>query len=173
MISLDFDRVFNVTNLIELVGGVVLGWYFVWYLKLGIIGIGVSRFIVEVVTCVILLGSWKKWGMKESFRDGETFRQMYLNRGFWNFIKFWAKNTAPGFAEYVGYELMTIFCGIYGDQDVVSGWVACQSIMGVVYLLGIGFADTSRVFVGYQIGKKNFKFAKILAGWGLILNFFA
>ena len=92
MISFEFDRVFNVTSLIELVGGVVLGWYFVWYLKLGIIGIGVSRFIVEVVTCVILLGSWKKWGMKESFRDGETFRQMYLNRGFWNFIKFWAKN---------------------------------------------------------------------------------
>jgi Na+-driven multidrug efflux pump len=173
MISLDFDRVFNVTNMFELVGGVVLGWYFVWYLNLGIIGIGVSRFIVESVTCVILLLSWKKWGMAESFKKDETFRQMYLNRNFWNFIKFWAKNTAPGFAEYLGYELMTIYSGIYGDQDVVSSWVACQSVMGCVYLLGIGFADTSRVFVGYQIGKKNFKFAKKVASWGVILNFLA
>jgi Na+-driven multidrug efflux pump len=173
MITLDFDRVFNFTNAFELVGGVVLGWYFVWYLKLGILGIGVSRLILESVTCLILLLTWKKWGMAESFKKDETFRQMFLNQNFWNFIKFWIKMTVPIYTEYLGFELMTIFSGIYGDQDVTSSWVACQSVMSCVFTMGIGFADTSRVFVGYQIGKKNFKFAKKLACWGIILHFLA
>lgn len=91
-----------------------------------------------------------------------------MTKKFVEFVCFWMKNTLPVYMEYIGYEIMTILSGIYGDTDLVNAWLTLQSLVAVFYMLGVGFADTGRTFVGIQIGKKEFGFAKKLANWTIM-----
>ena len=170
MMVLGFNNIFHVTNFIEIALGTFLGWLFIWQLGYGIYGVGISRVITEAFTCVILLITWKKYGMEESFHQGETFGQIFLNKKFWSYMKFWLSCLMPAYAEYLGFEVMTLYAGIYGDYTILSAWVCLQSVSATMYLLGTGFADNCRVFVGYQLGKKNFLFAKKIALWCFYLT---
>jgi Na+-driven multidrug efflux pump len=170
MIVQSFDKVFTVTNIIEIFGGSLLAWLFIWHLQLGIIGIGISRCITEAITFIVLLTSWKRCGMKESFYAGETLREIFCTNYFAVFFKYYAVNTMPLLAEYLGFEIITILFGIYGHTDLVSAWVVLQSLISLLFMLGFGWADTANVYVGYQIGQGCNKFAKKLAKWSVCLH---
>lgn len=170
MVTIDFDKIFLMIDVIELGGTAFFGWLLVWHFEYGVIGIGIARFIVILISAVVCIVAWKMQGMKESFKKEETFAEIYLSKGFWEFSKFFLKNTAPGYGEYLGYEAITIMIGIIGDEEVLTAWVSFQSIVACVYLLGMGFADITRSFVGFQIGKRNLKFAKKLGVWSIIMN---
>jgi Na+-driven multidrug efflux pump len=170
MIVQGFDKVFMITNCIEIFGGALMAWLFVWQLQFGIIGIGISRGITEAITCIVLLATWKVHGMKESFYAGETLGDIFCNKSFASYLKFYATVIAPMIAEYFGYEAITILFGIYGNTDMVSAWVVLQSIVTAVAMMGFGFADTANVYVGYQVGKGCNKFAKKLGIWSVCLH---
>ena len=170
MIVQSFDKVFTITNAIEILGGTLLAWLFIWYLQFGIIGVGISRGITEAITCIVLLTTWKIYGMKESFYAGETLGEIFCSKHFASYLKFYATVTAPMMAEYLGFEVITILFGIYGNTDLVSAWVVLQCIITTVCLMGFGWADTANVYVGYQIGQGCNKFAKKLAMWSVCLH---
>jgi Na+-driven multidrug efflux pump len=170
MIVQSFDRVFMITNIIEILGGSLLAWLFVWHLQLGIIGIGISRGITEAITCIVLLAAWKMHGMKESFYTGETLREIFCTKYSANFLRYYAGNTMPLIAAYLANESFTILFGIYGNQDLVSAWVVLQSLMSLLFMMGFGWADTANVYVGFQLGQGCNKFAKKLARWSVCLH---
>ena len=171
MIVLDFHKIFNVTNFLDISLGTFFGWLFVWHLDLGLIGVGISRFITEATTTSILLFTWKKYGMDGSFRKGETLKEIFVTKKFWNFAKFWLANSLPGYAEYIMIEIMVLFAGAYNNDTIIGSWVCLQSVVGLMFMLGVGSGDTGRVFVGYQLGKLDFRFAKKLAYWSCLLSF--
>jgi Na+-driven multidrug efflux pump len=170
MIVQSFDKVFTITNAIEILGGSFLAWLFIWYLQFGIIGVGISRGITEAITCIVLLTTWKIYGMKESFYAGETLREIFCTKYFADFARFFAGNTMPLMAAYIAFEAFTIEYGVYGHTDLVSAWVVLQSLITTLVMVGFGFADTANVYVGYQIGQGCNKFAKKLASWNVCLH---
>jgi Na+-driven multidrug efflux pump len=170
MIVQSFDKVFMITNIIEIFGGALLAWLFIWYLQFGIIGVGISRGITEAFTSIVLLTTWKIYGMKESFYAGETLREIFCTKHTASFLRFFGTMTLPMMAEYLGFEIITILYGIYGRTDLVSAWVVLQSIIATVCMMGVGWADTANVYVGYQIGQGSNKFAKKLAIWSVCLH---
>jgi Na+-driven multidrug efflux pump len=170
MIVQSFDKVFTITNIIEIFGGSFLAWLFVWYLQFGIIGVGISRGTTEAITCIVLLTTWKMYGMKESFYAGESLREIFWTKYFAGFLRYFAGNTMPLMAAYLAFEGITIMLGIYGHTDLVSAWVVLQSLITTVCMMGFGFADTANVYVGYQIGQGCNKFAKKLARWSVCLH---
>jgi Na+-driven multidrug efflux pump len=170
MIVQSFDKVFMITNLIEIFGGSLLAWLFVWHLKFGIIGIGLSRGITEAITCIVLLAAWKMHGMKESFYTDENLREIFCTKYFPSFLRYYAVNTMPFMADYLGFEIITILWGIYGHIDMVSAWVILQSLITLMCMMGFGWADTANTYVGFQLGKGCNKFAKKLAGWSVCLH---
>jgi Na+-driven multidrug efflux pump len=169
MIVQGFSRVFLITNIIEIFGGTLLAWLFVWELKLGIIGIGLSRGITEAITSVILFVSWKKYGMGESFYKGETLRQIFCAKETAGFLRFFGQFTFPIVARYIALEIMTIWAGVWGDINLVAAWGVVQSLCSLCVAPGSGWADCASVYVGYQIGKGCNKFAKKLALWSVVL----
>ena len=64
--------------------------------------------------------------------------------------------------------MQTILSGIYGNIDILNSWFIAFNMMAICYLLGMGFADSMRTFVGIKIGKKDYKLAKKFAQWGII-----
>ncbi len=52
----------------------------------------------------------------------------------------------------------------------MSAWVVLQSVISLVCIMGVGWADTANVYVGYQIGQGSNKFAKKLAMWSVCLH---
>jgi Na+-driven multidrug efflux pump len=171
MIVQGFDRVFFITNIIEILGGTLLAWLFVWELKLGIIGVGVARGITEASTSVILLASWKVLGMKESYYSGETLGQIFCARETRGFMRVIWLNNLPVMSRYVAFEMMTIWAGMWGNINLVTAWGVTQSVSCVCVMPSIGWGDTASVYVGYQIGKGYNKFAKKLAMWSVLLCF--
>ena len=167
---LDFDMIFNITNVLELVLSIFTGWLFIWEFKMGVVGIGVSRCITEGITCAILLKVSQNNLVKDSFSKAETLQQIFYTKKFWGFVKFEIVNSAAVYFDYLGYEIATILTGIYGDQTIISAWVSVQAIVALVSFLNIGFADVGRLFVGYQIGKKSFAFGKKLAWRSMLMN---
>jgi Na+-driven multidrug efflux pump len=163
MIVQSFDRVFMITSAIEILGGSLLAWLFIWHLQFGIIGIGISRGITEAITCIVLLTTWKMCGMKESFYVSESLREIFFTNHFAVFLKYYAVNTMPLLAEYLAFEIITILFRIYGHTHLVSAWVVFQSLINLMDMLGFGWADTANVYVGYQLGQGCNKFAKKLA----------
>jgi Na+-driven multidrug efflux pump len=170
MIVQSFDKVFMITNIIEILGGCLLAWLFVWYLQFGIMGIGISRGITEAITCIVLLAAWKMHGMKESFHAGETLREIFCTKYSASFLRYYAVNTTAVLAEWGAFEIITILCGIYGNLDMVSAWVVLQSLVNLMDMLGVGWADTANVYVGFQLGQGCNKFAKKLAKWSVCLH---
>jgi Na+-driven multidrug efflux pump len=170
MILQSFDKVFIITNLIEVFGGSLLAWLFVWHLGFGIVGIGISRGITEAITCVILLVTWKVYGMKESFYAGETLGEIFCTKYFARLLKYYAVTTMPLITEELGFEVITILFGIYGHEDLVSAWVVLQSLINLLDMMTFGWADTASVYVGFQLGKGCNKFAKKLAMWSVCLT---
>jgi Na+-driven multidrug efflux pump len=170
MIVQNFDKVFMITNIIEIFCGSLLAWLFVWYLQFGIIGVGISRGITEAITCIVLLATWKVHGMKESFYAGETLREIFCTKYFASFLGYYAVNTMPFMGEYLAFEIVTILFGIYGRTDLVSAWTAIQSLIAMMCMMGFGWADAANVHVGYQIGQGSNKFAKRLAMWSVCLH---
>ena len=109
--------------------------------------------------------------MKNSFRKKETFREIYLNKDFWCYIKYFLTVAVGEYTQYVGVDIKTVICGVYGDTNIISAWVSLQSIMSINYMYGLGFANSIRTYVGNSIGKQEFKKAKKIALWGVIVNF--
>jgi Na+-driven multidrug efflux pump len=169
MIVQGFDRVFFITNMIEILVGTFLAWLFVWELKLGIIGIGVSRGITEAITSVVLLVGWKMYGMEKSYYKGETLGQMFCAKETVGFFRFFAQMIFPVWAKCVAYEMMTIWAGMWGNINLVAAWGVVQSFSTLCVAPGSGWAATASVYVGYQIGKGTNKFAKKLALWSVAL----
>ena len=169
MIVQGFDRVFLITNIIEILGGTLLVWLFVWESKLGIIGIGASRGITEALTSVILLAGWKMYGMKESHYKDETLAQIFCAKETAGFLRFFGKFILPIVARCVAFEMMIIWAGMWGNMNLVAAWGVVQSIRSLCVAPGSGWADSASVYVGYQIGKGSNKFAKRLALWSVAL----
>lgn len=107
--------------------------------------------------------------LKETLK-GVNFRETFCTAEFRAFACFLIKVTIPTYMEYLAFEVITIFCGIIGNTDLISGWVAFGSICGLNFFLGMGFANAIRTFVGIEIGRGNLKIAKKFASWGLICN---
>ena len=96
MVTIDFDKIFLIIDVIELGGTAFFGWLFVWHFEYGVIGIGIARFIVILISAVVCIVAWKMQGMKESFKKEETFAEIYLSKGFWEFTKFFLKFPRTG-----------------------------------------------------------------------------
>lgn len=117
MLTLGYEKIFYYTNFVELFGGLIFGYVFIWHWQWGIYGVALSKFALNFVCLGIYWCGWAKFGFKESFRQGEGFREIFFSRYFRDFCCFWVKNTTPAYMEYIGYEIMTILSGIYGDTD--------------------------------------------------------
>ena len=81
----------------------------------------------------------------------------------------------PGaYGEYLGFELLTIMCGIYDDIHVTAAWVSVQSVCMFTYGLGFGLASTTRNFVGQALGMDEMllarKYAKYCCIYGIFLG---
>ena len=140
-------------------------------LQLGVIGVAIVRFLLEIVNVVVLVYGWKKYGMKRSFLQGEGFKEVFMVRAFWDYVKFVSRVALGGYNEYLGIELRTILCGMYGDVNIVAAWVSVRSVMVINYTYGLGFSNSLRTYVGKLIGKQEFFAAKKIGGWAMLLCF--
>ena len=87
-------------------------------------GAGIFKSILELVNSAALIYSWKKYGMKQSFLDKEGFREIFCVRAFWDYIKFFLRVSIGEYTDYLGWEMKTIICGVYGDVDIIAAWAA-------------------------------------------------
>jgi hypothetical protein len=111
-------------------------WYFTWESGLGLVGIGIFKTILEIINTGVLIWSWKKYGMKQSFLDEEGPKEIFCTRATWEYIKFFLKVALGEYTEYWGWEMKTVLCGIYGNVDIIAAWAAIQSFMAINYTYG-------------------------------------
>jgi Na+-driven multidrug efflux pump len=108
MIALEFNRVFHISNAMTLILAVPGTWFFIWYLKWGVVGAGIIKGILEVFNSVLYYTAFRRHGQPKSFQGKETWRDAYLSRGFFEYIKFFLKSAYAGYLEYFGIEFITI-----------------------------------------------------------------
>ena len=132
-------------------------------------GAGIFKSILELVNSAALIYSWKKYGMEQSFLDKEGLREIFCVRAFWDYIKFFLRVSIGEYTDYLGWEMKTIICGVYGDVDIIAAWSAIQALMAFNYTYGQGFSNSLRTYVGRSIGKQEFAAAKRFAGWAMLL----
>jgi Na+-driven multidrug efflux pump len=171
LISLKFQTVFNIINIIQVILIAPLSWLFIWYLQLGVVGVSIVRLIVELINLIGMLIAYFKYAPSEAFYKDETLKEIYYTKDFSSFLWFACTIFITQWFEYLGIETGTVFTGIYGDKDVTASWVSFFVIVSCIYNIGKGFANIQRTNTGILLGKKKFAEAKKLATWGLIYNF--
>ena len=101
------------------------------------------------------------------YSNPPSFVELFICRDFVDHCWFLLKSTSCGYAEYLGYEMTTLFVGLSGNIDIINGWFIIKTIMALYYCMGIGFANAIRTFVGIKIGQRQLDTAKILAERGI------
>ena len=198
MITLGYEKVFQITNVIQILLGAPLSWLFIWHFKLQIIGSNMMFFLVEIVMSLCYMWTYYKYppefvktyreykkSLEVEVSEGETveyeaniieyaktpgFREVYLSREFAEFAWFLVKNSICQYIEYFGYETTTFLCGLYGNINIINGWFVVKIWMAVAFFLGCGFSNSIRTYVGIKIGKKHFAAAKKIAERGIYQN---
>lgn len=171
LISLKFQSVFNIINAIQLLTIAPLSWLFIWHLQLGVIGVSIVRFIVELINLCGMTIAYLKYAPSEAFYRDEKLSEIFITKDFSDFIWFACTIFIGQWFEYLGVEGGTIFAGIYGNENVTASWVSFFVVLSCNYNVGKGFANVQRTNTGILLGKKRFKRAKKLASWGLAYNF--
>lgn len=171
LISLNFQTIFNIINIIQLLLIAPLSYLFIWQLQLGVIGVSIVRLIIEIINFALMTVAYRRYAPKEAFYDNEKFSEIFIGKDFRDFIGFAATVFFGQFFEYMGMETGTVYAGIYGDKDVTASWVSFFVILSCNYNIGKGFANVQRTNTGILLGKKRFGEAKKRASLGLVYNF--
>jgi Na+-driven multidrug efflux pump len=108
LISLSFKNVFHCSNVVAMLVGVPGSWFFIWYLRWGLVGAGAIKFLLEVFNFGLFYGVWRATGQEKSFRGNETFKDAFYCRAFWEYVVFFLKAAYGTWLEYFGVELFTI-----------------------------------------------------------------
>jgi Na+-driven multidrug efflux pump len=171
LISLKFQTVFNIINIIQVILIAPLSWLFIWHLQLGVVGVSIVRLIVELINLIGMIIAYTKYAPPEAFHKDEKLSEIFFTKDFSSFLWFACTIFITQWFEYLGIETGTVFTGIYGDRDVTASWVSFFVIVSCIYNIGKGFANVQRTNTGILLGKKRFAEAKKLASWGLLYNF--
>ena len=121
----------------------------------GVRGFAMLRLCYELVNLIGMILIMAISAPEES-KGKESFKDIF-GPGFWEFICIFAKNAPGVYAEYLGFELITILLGIEQNDTWMAAWVTVQSIISVIYIFGVGFANTTRTIVAQQVGEGNYK----------------
>jgi Na+-driven multidrug efflux pump len=171
LISFNFQTIFNIINIIQLLLIAPLSYIFIWHLELGVLGVSIVRLLIELINFASMTVAYMRYAPPEAFYQNEKFSEIFIGKDFLDFIGFAATIFISQWFEYMGLETGTIFTGIYGDEDVTASWVSFFVIVTCNYNIGKGFANVQRTNTGILLGKKRFGEAKNVATWGLVYNF--
>lgn len=134
------------------------------------LGFGMLKFVVEVITMVGLLIVMKKVCPPESFKK-EKFSVVMDCGGFCKYVKEFAKIVFGWYAYYAGSECITILIGELKNVNLMAAWAAVFNLQTIVWVIGGGISNTIRTDVGMKVGQGKPWVAKKYAYMGLILTF--
>lgn len=143
---------------------------FIWTFGWGLYGLGAYKFFIEFVNMIIYIYTFKRYAKDEHKYQGETFKECFCTREFWDYCVFFLKSTYGQYLEYLGIEIITVLLGIYGNMDMVNAWVTSVSFMAISYLLGSGMGNGIRTFSSTKMGMGKPESARRFALWGFITN---
>lgn len=174
--STGFSTFFNILNGVQLILTIFFSWLFIWQLQLGLMGFSMVKFACEVFLVLLMYIAWKRKGLPESyFSREERFVSIFKKENRFlmkEYFKLFAKCASQNYLDYIGWEILTGLLGAYGDQPLLAAWVSMQNIMTITYNLGAGCGTSIRTFVGFEIGRENYKTAKRLAIYSIFWALF-
>ena len=100
-----------------------LFWVFVVRFDMGLVGVSLVKFALEFVNLLWMVCSWARLGIPTSFPK-ETLSQIYCTKEILGHITL--TSSGREWLGYLGFEIPTILCGIYGDSDITRAWVILQ-----------------------------------------------
>jgi len=147
LITIGHNNVFTIMNFVQLALIFPLGYFFIDYLKWGIVGCGIFRFAVELpnsIVYIVLILKNKDENMFLSLKKGESLKFVLFSKKMWEFTKFYFMCFWGPYLEYMGWEATTIMAGAYHDVDMLTAWTVIQIIMLISSSFGMGYANACR-----------------------------
>jgi Na+-driven multidrug efflux pump len=145
-----------------------LFWVFVVRFDLGLVGVSLVKFALEFVNLVWMACSWARLGNPTSFGK-ETLSQIYCTKEILGHIKL--TSSGREWLGYLGFEIPTILCGIYGDYNITRAWVVLQIFIRLLLTGPRCLSETLRGSVELNLSDKQFSKAKLMAAWAVTINF--
>jgi len=79
-----------------------------------------------------------------------------FSNDFMGFLKFGLKMIFALYAEFIGFEINTWMAGITHDQDQISAFVSWVNVTNIVFAIGLGCGNVSRINISNYVGEKRF-----------------
>jgi hypothetical protein len=98
------------------------GYYFIWHWNFGLVGFGILKFVVEIITMIGLVIVMTRVCPAESFK-WEKFSVVMDCGGFCKYVKEFAKIVFGWYAYYAGSECITILIGMLKNVNLMAAWV--------------------------------------------------
>ena len=95
--------------------------------------------------------------------------KLTFESGFKEFNIFFLKNVLGSYAEYIGFEMITVMLGVFQQNDWMACWVITQTISSFTYTIGLGFSNVTRTIINIKIGQGKNKESRKSAYLSLVL----
>jgi Na+-driven multidrug efflux pump len=164
----NFRKIFVAGDLLYMGTSVGLFWVFVVRFDLGLVGVSLVKFALEFVNLVWMACSWARLGNPTSFGK-ETLSQIYCTKEILGHIKL--TSSGREWLGYLGFEIPTILCGIYGDYNITRAWVVLQIFIRLLLTGPRCLSETLRASIELNLSDKQFPKAKLIAAWAVTINF--
>ena len=151
VISLDIDRPMNWLNGAAFLTIPIASYPLMISADLDVVGFSLLRLIYELVNLIGLVIIIKKY-LPDEAKVFDDLREVFKD-GFCQFNVFFLKNVFGPYAEYQGFEAVTIMLGIMQQNDWMAAWVIINTISSLCYTFGQGFANAVRTIVNIEIGE--------------------
>ena len=144
------EALFGHASIVSMLVSIGAGYLFVIKYKLGVFGWLLSRTIYEflcftvAVWAMVRMTHRKTWGLL----PWKVVRQGFLSF-FWESLKF----AVGSYAEFIGYEITSIFVYRSNNQVQIAGYSEALNISSLVYSSGESFAVICRTRMNLLIGK--------------------
>ena len=134
-------------------------WWFVWREEMGISGLGMSNLTTQVISYfALIIAEINEPDMKEVIKL--PTKQAFDLSGLWEYIKLGTYSTIIICLDWWVWEFMIFFSGLFSVADQASQTVLMH-IVAFAYMAGMGLDQSSATIIGYNIGKKSLKKAKL------------
>ncbi len=144
------EALFGPTSIVSMVVAVGTGYLLVVQYKLGVFGWLISRTVYELLCLLVAIWAMVRlthrstWGLL----PWSVVRQGFLGF-FWESIKF----AVGSYAEFIGYEITSLFVYRSNNPVQIAGYSEAVNISSLVYSAGESFAVICRTRMNLLIGK--------------------
>lgn len=154
------DKPFGVSNIVSIVICACITGWLVNGLQVGIHVFSICKVIIELSNLGAILYSLIYCIEKDSLVK-ISLKDVFSN-DFMGFLKFGFKMIFALYAEFIGFEINTYMAGITHDQDQISAFVSWVNFTNIVFAIGLGLGNVSRINISNYVGEKRFVEAKNL-----------